>query len=52
MNSNFLKRSLVVAYKIVFFQFLIMWMLPFVPPMLAWGYVVFCLFAHWFIVEE
>lgn len=42
---------MVVAIKICFFQFLIVWAIPITPPIIAWTYVVFCVFAYEVIVR-
>ena len=49
--STIIKESMLVAIKICFFQFVIVWLFPFIHPMLAWGYVVFCVVAYDLVVK-
>ena len=52
LRPEIIKASLVVASKIYFCQIVVCWLFPFVHPLLAWGYVVFSMFAYHFIVES
>jgi hypothetical protein len=52
MDFTDFKMAMMIASQIMFILFIVVWLFPFVPVFLAWGYSFFVVFAWHKIVRS